>query len=163
MYALHALNVLHETWTRPPCQPNAPDPVSPSTLDNHWILDGNIISKKFHAYRQACLERSKSASFTVEGNVNELLSMSGVLVLQKRYNYQSIPVEIFPPDLCDRCMLMSSIPTVVARSTHEFSRWWPLSKNTRMIKSTKKPQKLTCLAALGPPKRKGQLLMRLLH
>ncbi|KAG1392259.1 hypothetical protein G6F60_012157 [Rhizopus arrhizus] len=76
-----------------------PPPMPRLAADNHWELDGNNISKKFHAYRQSCFDKSKTASFTMDGNFNELLSMSGVLVLQKRYNYQSFPVDSFPPDL----------------------------------------------------------------
>lgn len=70
-----------------------------SATGNHWELGGNNISKKFHAYRQQCLDKSKTSSFIIDGNFNELFFMSGALVLQKRYNYQSFPVDIFPPDL----------------------------------------------------------------
>lgn len=71
----------------------------------------------------------------------------------------------FHPIFCDPCMLMPSVPTVVALSTHKFfARSWSSFKNIRMAKLTKKKQKLTCLTALGSPKRtKGPWLMRLLH
>lgn len=57
------------------------------------------ISLKFHHYRSLCIKNSRTTTFTIEDHFNELLSMSGILVLQKRYDYQSLPINIFPPTL----------------------------------------------------------------
>ncbi|KAG1135461.1 hypothetical protein G6F37_012811 [Rhizopus arrhizus] len=46
-----------------------------------------------------CQEKAATTMLTVEDSFNELLSLSGVLVLQKRYNYQSLPTQLFPPEL----------------------------------------------------------------
>lgn len=36
-----------------------PPPMPRLTTGNHWELDGNNISKKFHGYKQSCLDKSK--------------------------------------------------------------------------------------------------------
>ncbi|KAF7726512.1 Plasma membrane t-SNARE, secretory vesicle fusion [Apophysomyces ossiformis] len=38
-----------------------PPPMPRLAADNHWELDGNNISKRFYAYRQSCLDKSKTA------------------------------------------------------------------------------------------------------
>ncbi|RCH80833.1 hypothetical protein CU097_002091 [Rhizopus azygosporus] len=67
--------------------------------DGHWIMQREDISLKFHHYRSLCIKNSRTTTFTIEDHFNELLSMSGILVLQKRYDYQSLPINIFPPTL----------------------------------------------------------------
>ncbi|KAL4215483.1 hypothetical protein AB4K20DRAFT_1789133 [Rhizopus microsporus] len=89
-----------------------------SATGNHWELGGNNISKKFHAYRQQCLDKSKTSSFIIDGNFNELFFMSGALVLQKRYNYQSFPVDIFPPDLL-RAINKAEYNTIIQKYTDD--------------------------------------------
>ncbi|KAL7317882.1 hypothetical protein PS15m_004180 [Mucor circinelloides] len=67
--------------------------------DGHWIMQQEDILLKFHHYRSLCIKNSRTTTFTIEDHFNELLSMSGILVLQKRYDYQSLPINIFPPTL----------------------------------------------------------------
>ncbi|KAI7864669.1 hypothetical protein BDF14DRAFT_1832415 [Spinellus fusiger] len=67
--------------------------------NGHWIVQGEDISLKFHQYRSLCIKNSISVTVAIDSHFNELLSMSGILVLQKRYNYQSLPADLFPPKL----------------------------------------------------------------
>ncbi|KAG1276196.1 hypothetical protein G6F66_012596 [Rhizopus arrhizus] len=69
-----------------------------SSTGNNWIVQGQDISLKFNLFRRMCQEKA-AAMLTVENSFNELLSLSGVLVMQKRYNYQSLPTQLFPPEL----------------------------------------------------------------
>jgi hypothetical protein len=73
-----------------------------SSTGNNWIVQGQDVSLKFNLFRRMCQEKAAAAAaamLTVENSFNELLSLSGVLVLQKRYNYQSLPTQLFPPEL----------------------------------------------------------------
>ncbi|KAI9311817.1 hypothetical protein BX666DRAFT_2021173 [Dichotomocladium elegans] len=64
--------------------------------DKRWVIDGHDISSRFQEYRQSCIIASRMTEFAVESHFNELLAMSGILVLQRRGN---LPTDIFPPSL----------------------------------------------------------------
>ncbi|EIE76337.1 hypothetical protein G6F46_005590 [Rhizopus delemar] len=71
-----------------------------SSAGNNWMVQGQDFSLKFNLFRRMCQEKAAAATmFTIEDSFNELLSLSGVLVLQKRCNYHSLPTQIFPPEL----------------------------------------------------------------
>ncbi|KAG0922783.1 hypothetical protein G6F26_013940 [Rhizopus arrhizus] len=48
---------------------------------NRWLLDGVDISVKFHEYRRNCLENIGNQKYTLDEHFNQLLSISGVIVL----------------------------------------------------------------------------------
>ncbi|KAG0963130.1 hypothetical protein G6F31_007977 [Rhizopus arrhizus] len=66
---------------------------------NRWLLDGVDISVKFHEYRRNCLENIGNQKYTLDEHFNQLLSISGVIVLQRRCFFQSLPSNLFPPEL----------------------------------------------------------------
>jgi hypothetical protein len=74
-------------------------PAEQLPADNHWIIQEDDVSEKFYQYRCFCIEKSKTTNLALEENFNEILSMSGILVLQKRNDYQVIPKSIFSPEL----------------------------------------------------------------
>jgi hypothetical protein len=77
----------------------APSLENLSPEDKRWVLDGHNISSQFHEYRRSCITASRTAEFAVESHCNELLAMSGILVLQRRGSYEDLPTDIFPPSL----------------------------------------------------------------
>ncbi|KAG1305208.1 hypothetical protein G6F64_008561 [Rhizopus arrhizus] len=78
---------------------SAPSLENLSPKDKRWVLDGHDISNQFIEYRRSCIAASRTAEFAVESHFNELLAMSGILVLQRRGNYEDLPTDIFPPSL----------------------------------------------------------------
>ncbi|KAG1441885.1 hypothetical protein G6F46_013167 [Rhizopus delemar] len=72
------------------------------------MLDGQDISAKFHEYRNQCL----TASFDNLANYfNEILSLSGILVLQQRVEYGNPSASLFPSSLLNamRKQLLSTL------------------------------------------------------
>ncbi|KAI8394038.1 uncharacterized protein BYT42DRAFT_487579 [Radiomyces spectabilis] len=67
--------------------------------ENRWLVQGHDVSTKFHDYRQTCILASRTTDFAIETHFNELLAMSGILVLQRRDGYKDLPVDVFPPSL----------------------------------------------------------------
>ncbi|KAG1127479.1 hypothetical protein G6F42_006854 [Rhizopus arrhizus] len=61
---------------------SAPSLENLSPKDKRWVLDGHDISNQFIKYRRSCIAASRTAEFAVESHFNELLAMSGILVLQ---------------------------------------------------------------------------------
>ncbi|KAI9484770.1 hypothetical protein BDB00DRAFT_878486 [Zychaea mexicana] len=68
-----------------------------NTSNNSRIT--STITIQFHEYRRSCITASRTAEFAVESHFNEVLTMSGILVLQRRGNYEDLPTDIFPPSL----------------------------------------------------------------
>jgi uncharacterized C2H2 Zn-finger protein len=66
---------------------------------NRWILSDEDISMKFHRYRNSCIRALSTTTFSIETHFNELLAMSGIVALQRRCNYESIPPEDVAPAL----------------------------------------------------------------
>jgi hypothetical protein len=77
----------------------APSLENLSPKDKRWVLDGHDVSNQFIEYRQSCITASRTAEFAVESHFNELLAMSGILILQRRGNYEDLSTDIFPPSL----------------------------------------------------------------
>ncbi|KAI8394042.1 uncharacterized protein BYT42DRAFT_609798 [Radiomyces spectabilis] len=67
--------------------------------ENRWLVQGHDVSTKFHDYRQMCILASRTTDFAIETHFNELLAMSGILVLQRRDSYKDLPADVFPPSL----------------------------------------------------------------
>ncbi|KAG2224182.1 hypothetical protein INT45_001300 [Circinella minor] len=63
-----------------------------------WTLQGTDLAERFREYFTHCLENC-NRYFDVDQYFNQLLCISHVLVLQKRSQYESMPVEYFPPSL----------------------------------------------------------------
>ncbi|CAO3694726.1 unnamed protein product [Rhizopus stolonifer] len=85
----YAIHIEHEHIFKVPT-PMIPPP------NARWILQQHNISEIFHEYRIKYLQ---STGYTIENNFNEILVMSGILVLQKRFDYQRFPSILFSPKL----------------------------------------------------------------
>ncbi|KAG1646691.1 hypothetical protein G6F44_000566 [Rhizopus delemar] len=62
-----------------------------------WVLENEDITSKFNEYHSQSLEVAHHGC--LETHFNEILSLSGILVLQQRCEYGSLPSNIFPPKL----------------------------------------------------------------
>ncbi|CAO3613230.1 unnamed protein product [Cunninghamella echinulata] len=70
----------------------------PTNDSDSWIINNNDVLASFHQYKEKNSDPNKISTYTLETNFNEILSLSGVLVLQKRYNYRIHPDNLFPPE-----------------------------------------------------------------
>ncbi|KAG0734481.1 hypothetical protein G6F57_011072 [Rhizopus arrhizus] len=68
---------------------------------------------KFHRYRNSCIRAQSTITFSIKTHFNELLATSGIIVLQRRCNYESIPLEDVAPVL-----LQAARTVTLAKFTH---------------------------------------------
>ncbi|RCH90921.1 hypothetical protein CU097_003101, partial [Rhizopus azygosporus] len=68
----------------------------PDTFDNKTEFANHVNAMHLVQAPASCIETSKTTGFTIDCHFNELLSMSDILVLQKWYSYQNLPVDTFP-------------------------------------------------------------------
>ncbi|ORX61444.1 hypothetical protein DM01DRAFT_1316184 [Hesseltinella vesiculosa] len=81
---------------------------------DHWLIGDEDMTLKFYDYRCMCLDTIRSATpMTLHTQFNELLAVSGILVLQRRNYYESLPVDTFGPGL-----LQAARASVLARFDH---------------------------------------------
>ncbi|KAG1626075.1 hypothetical protein G6F44_012528 [Rhizopus delemar] len=66
--------------------------------DASWIVKSENVSERFQQFRRHCIENS-GKYVDVDRFFNHLLSISSILVVQKRNKYESIPSSYFPPSL----------------------------------------------------------------
>ncbi|KAI7864812.1 hypothetical protein BDF14DRAFT_1883962 [Spinellus fusiger] len=64
--------------------------------DDSWIVCSENVSERFQQFRRHCIENG-GKYVDVDRFFNHLLSISSILVIQKRNEYQSIPALYFPP------------------------------------------------------------------
>ncbi|CAO3597009.1 unnamed protein product [Absidia cylindrospora] len=82
--------------------------------DKRWVVNGHDITRQLFEYRRSCINVSHLNEFAIESHFNELLAMSGILVLQRRANYGDLPTDKFSPSL-----LVAARSEILAKYRHD--------------------------------------------